>query len=177
MKKRLIFLIFLLSISVQVQAQTEWIVVPHTDTDTGLQTSIATMKNEAGYKIEIYIDSNDAVRKRFSIRDGHDLLATKQCPTFQVDKNKSTNRSTNNATCISQPRWAEYILGYISHRSLYKRLSPLYSIIHGDVIYFRFLLKDGGYAQTLFSLHGSNKAVHSALGKNLFVVNKMDNGF
>ena len=71
MKRKLTLFLFLLSVSVPIQllAQSQWNVMSHTDTDSGVQTRVATIENEEGYKLEIYRDANDVVRSRFSIRN------------------------------------------------------------------------------------------------------------
>jgi len=159
--------LFLLLLSLSVQAQPQWNVMSHTDTDSGLQTRVATVQNEEGYRLEIYRDSNDVIRSRFNIRDSYDLLAIKQCPTFQVDERKFSNRSINDAPCLSQPRWAEYIMGYIADNKVSSL--PLHNIMNGNVIYYRFLLRNRTYAETSFSLSGSKNILFSALGRDLTI--------
>ena len=172
MKRKLTLFLFLLSVSVltQLQAQTRWNVMSHTDTDSGLQTRVATIENEAGYKLEIYRDANDVIRSRFNIRNSYDLIAIKQCPTSQVDERILSNRSINDAPCISQPRWAEYVIGYITDNKVLSL--PLHNLMNGNVIYYRFLLKNGNYGETSFSLNGSKDILYSALGRNLDVTTK-----
>ena len=92
MKQKITFSILLLIISAHAQAQ--WSVMTHTDTDSGLQMRVATIENEEGFKLEIYRDTKDVIRIRFNIRQSYDLLASKQCPTFQVDDRKLNNRSS-----------------------------------------------------------------------------------
>jgi hypothetical protein len=170
MRRNIILTLFLLSISVQVQAQAQWNVVSHTDTDSGYQTRIATIENDDGYKLEIYRDVNDVVRLRFNIRNSFELLAKKRCPTFQVDKRQLSNRSVNDALCLSQPRWAEYVIGYITDKTVLSQ--PLHNLMNGNVIYFRFLMNNDNYAETSFSLSGSKAALNGALGKDLVVITK-----
>ena len=169
MKRKLTLFLFMLSVSVpaQLQAQTQWRVMSHTNTDSGLQTRVATIENEEGYRLEIYRDANDVIRSRFNIRNNYDLIAAKQCPTFQVDERELRNRSINDAPCISQPRWAEYIMGYISDNKVLSL--PLHNLMNGEVIYFRFLLKNRNYAETAFSLSGSKTILFSALGHDLTI--------
>jgi hypothetical protein len=170
MRRNIILTLFLLSISVQGQAQAQWNVVSHTDTDSGFQTDIATIENNDGYKLEIYRDVNDVVRLRFNIRNSFELLARKQCPTFQVDKRQLSNRSVNDALCLSQPRWAEYVIGYITDKTVLSR--PLHNLMNGNVLYFRFLMNNENYAETSFSLSGSKAGLNGALGKDLIVTTK-----
>ena len=170
MKLNIIFTLFLLSISVQCLAQAQWSIVAHTDTDSGYQTHIATFENDDGHKLEVYRDANDVVRLRFNIRNSFELLAKKQCPTFQVDRRQLSNRSVNDALCLSQPRWAEYVIGYITDNTVLSL--PLHNLMNGNVIYFRFLMNNENYAETSFSLSGSKSILNAALGKDLVVTTK-----
>ena len=168
MKQKITLYLLLLIASAQSHAQ--WNVVTHTDTDSGAQMSVATITNNDNYKLEIYKDSNNVIRLRFNIRDSYDLLTIKQCPTFQVDKRKLSNRSINDAPCISQPRWAEYVMGYISDNEVVSL--PLHNLMNGNVIYYRFIFENGNYAETSFSLSGSKNILLSALGRNLTIKTK-----
>jgi hypothetical protein len=170
MRRNIILTLFLLSISVQGQTQARWNVVSHTDTDSGFQTDIATIENNDGYKLEIYRDVNDVVRLRFNIRNSFELLARKQCPSFQVDKRQLSNRSVNDALCLSQPRWAEYVIGYITDKTVLSQ--PLHNLMNGNVLYFRFLMNNENYAETSFSLSGSKAGLNGALGKDLIVITR-----
>ena len=167
-KQNIIAALILLSLSAQIQAQ--WNVMSHTDTDSGLQTRVATIENEDGFKLEIYRDANDVIRSRFNIRNSYDLLASKHCPTFQVDDRELSNRSINDAPCLSQPRWSEYVLGYISDDNVSSL--PLHNMINGNVISFRFLLRNGNYDETSFSLSGSKSIIYTSLGNDLVVTTK-----
>ena len=170
MRRHIILTLFLLSISVQGQARAQWNIVSHTDTDSGYQTRIASIENNDGNKLEIYRDVNDVVRLRFNIRNSFELLAKKQCPTFQVDKRQLSNRSVNDALCLSQPRWAEYVIGYITDKKVLSQ--PLHNLMNGNVIYFRFLMNNENYAETSFPLSGSKAILNAALGKDLVVTTK-----
>ena len=170
MKQNIIATLILLSLSAQIQAQ--WNVMSHTDTDSGLQTLVATIENEDGFKLEIYRDANDVIRSRFNIRNSYDLLAIKHCPTFQVDERELSNRSINDAPCLSQPRWSEYVIGYISDDNVLSL--PLHNLMNGNVIYYRFLLRNGNYDETSFSLSGSKGVLYTSLGKDLVVTTKSE---
>lgn len=170
MRRNIILTLFLLGLSVQSQAQ--WEVMSHTDTDSGYQTRIATIENDDGYKQEIYRDVNNVIRLRFNVRNGYELLANKQCPTFQVDDRQLSNRSINDAPCLSQPRWAEYVIGYITENAVLSL--PLHNLMNGNVIYYRFLMNNGNYTETSFSLSGSKAILNGALGENLVVTTKAE---
>jgi hypothetical protein len=170
MKQNIIAILILLSLSAQLHAM--WDVMSHTDTDSGLQTRVATIENEEGYKLEIYRDANDVIRSRFNIRNGYDLLAVKQCPSFQVDERELSNRSINDAPCISQARWSEHVIGYIIDEKVLSL--PLHNLMNGNVIYYRFILQNGNYGETSFSLSGSKSIIYNSIGKNLSVIIKTE---
>ena len=172
MRRNIILTIFLLGLSVQSHAQTQWKIMSHTDTDSGYQTRIATIENDGGYKLEIYRDINDVIRLRFNIRNSFELFANKQCPTFQVDERQLSNRSINDAPCLSQPRWAEYVIGYITDSTVLSL--PLHNLMNGNVIYYRFLMDNENYAETSFSLSGSKTVLNTALGEDLVVTTKAE---
>ncbi len=166
------FTIILMICCLPVFAQADWQVMSHTDTDSGLQTRVAMIENADHYKLEIYRDTNNAIRLRFNIRDSYDVLASKRCPSYQVDERELSNRSINDAPCISQPRWAEYVMGYIDNQKVIS--VPLHNLMNGKVVYYRFLLKNGSYGETTFSLAGSKRILNTALGENLTVLTKSE---
>ena len=106
------------------------------------------------------------------MRNGYDLLITRQCPTFQVDGRELSNRSINDARCISQARWSEYVIGYVIDEKVLSR--PLHNLMNGNVIYYRFILQNGSYNETSFSLSGSRNVIHSSIGKDLSVITKAE---
>ncbi len=150
-----------------MQSQAQWNIVLHTDIDSDYQAHIATIKNDDGYKLEVYKYTNDVIYLRFNIRESFELLDDEHCPTFQIDKGRLHNRSINDSSCFLQSRSAEYIIGYITDSEV---LSPsLYNLINGNKIYYRFLMDNGYYAETSFSLFGSRGMLNKALGKNLLI--------
>ena len=62
----------------------EWNVITHKDTDSNEETNIAYSINESGYSLEIYRDSVDAIRSRFTLTKGLLVCADKSCPTYQT---------------------------------------------------------------------------------------------
>jgi len=49
---------------------------------------------------------------------------------------------------------------------------PLHNLMNGNVIYYRFVLKYGNYAETSFSLSGSKNVSLSVLGSDLSIKTK-----
>ena len=156
-----------------IAAPAAWDIVTHTDTDTATQTRVAYTENGEGYSLEIYRDGSGAIRSRFGTRHSLGRLAEKTCPTYQVDDRKPGNRSINDAACISHRQWAEFILGYIDNNQVTSTL--LHNMMNGNKVTFRFILENGGYAETEFSLSGSKRILTEILGRQLVV--RTDNGF
>jgi hypothetical protein len=148
-------------------ALAEWDTVIHTNIDNNLQTRVANSENDQGFKLEIYRDINGAIRSRFSMNSTY-RLQEKNCPTYQVDKRGIQNRSINDAPCISNRKWVEFVLGYIEGNRVTS--TPLYNIINGTRITYYFILENSGYLTSSFSLAGSKQALLDALGKNIEVL-------
>ena len=163
MKLHSILGILLLLTPILVMA--EWRVITHTDTDTNIETRVAYEENESGYTLEIYKDAVGAVRSRFALVSRLSQLADHNCPTFQIDERRPKNRSINEAPCIPDKHWAEFILGYIEDNEITS--SPLNALMNGKQITYRFILMNGGYKETTFSLIGSKKAMITVLGDRL----------
>lgn len=144
-----------------------WETVTYTNVDTNLQTLVAHIENKDGYSLEIYRDAGDAVRARINMNNKN-RLKEKTCPTYQVDNNNILNRSINDAPCISQREWAEFILGYIIDNQV--NSTQLNNLLNGNRITYRFILENSGYATTSFSLKGSKQTLTDALGHNLRIV-------
>jgi hypothetical protein len=148
-------------------ALAQWSVVTNQVSEAATQTRIARTTNTAGYILEIYRDNGDTIRSRLTLTDGLIRLADKSCPTYQIDRGPSRNRSVNDAPCISQPRWAEFILGQVKGDKI--ESSILLSLMNGINITYRFMLADGDYRETQFSLTGSKWTMQSAFGQNVVV--------
>ncbi|OGT35880.1 MAG: hypothetical protein A2W28_08105 [Gammaproteobacteria bacterium RBG_16_51_14] len=146
-------------------AAAAWQIVTHTDTDTNTDMRVAYIENKSGYTLEIYRDAVGAVRSRFTLMPGLSRLANHNCPTYQIDKRQPQNRSINDAPCIPESNWAEFILGYIENNEVTS--VKLHELMNGTLVTYRFALENGGYRETNFSLVGSKKAFTAALGEKL----------
>ena len=158
--------IILVSILFPVLATAGWETVTYTNVDNNFQTRVARIENEEGYSLEIYRDASDAVRSRFNM-NSNNRLQEKTCPTYQVDNHNSQNRSINDAPCISNRQWAEYVLGYIIDNQVDS--TKLHNLMNGNQITYRFILENSGYSTTSFSLRGSKEVLINALGSELRV--------
>ena len=146
----------------------EWNIITHNDMDSNTSTSVAIIKNESDYTLEIYKDSVDAVRARFTLSRSLIRFPNDFCPTFQIDSGEPKNRSINDAPCLSGEIWAEFILGYVENGQI--KSSAVVGLMNGIAIRFRFLLDNGDYRETLFSLRGSKRAMSAALGEGVNAV-------
>jgi len=146
----------------------QWQVVNETDTAGDVQTPVAQIRNEGGYTLAIYRDSNGTVRARFTLNDRLYRLHESICPSYQIDERQTRNTSLNNQSCHLEPRLGEYILGTIENNRVISR--PLYELMNGSTIDYRFLLQAGGYDQASFSLAGSKRTLMAVLGADLEVL-------
>lgn len=148
-------------------ARAEWTVANLSDVDDTEQTQVAYTENSEGYSLEIYRDSSNVVRGRFTLAGDLLEFVEDSCPTYQIDRGMPTNRSINNASCLSSDKWAEFILGYIDNKHIAS--SSLLAIMNGINIVFRFRLQNGDYRSTSFSLQGSKRALTAVLGGEITV--------
>jgi len=146
----------------------EWAIVTNVNSTGQADTLIAQIKNEDDYILEIYRDAVNAIRGKFTLASGLISFADRFCPTFQIDKGPAMNSSINNAPCLSDAIWAEYILGYITDSRI--ESSQLLGMTHGLSITFRFRLKNDDYRSTHFSLRGSKRALTEAIGSDITVL-------
>ena len=160
-------IIVCLSFLTSLSQAAEWNTITHSDMDSNTTTSVAIIKNDDGYTLEVYKDSVDAVRARFTLAKELISIPVNFCPTFQIDSGQPTNRSVNDAPCLSDKTWAEFILGYIENGQV--NSSAIAGIMNGVTLKLRFMLENGDYRETLFSLRGSKRAMSSALGANISV--------
>lgn len=145
----------------------EWVVITHTDTNNNTETQVAYSQNEEGYSLEIYKDSVGAIRSRFSLNSALDTFAKRSCPTYQIDSRMLDNRSVNDAPCLTDLAWSEFVLGYIS--SAIVNSERLNALMNGSKVTYRFMLDNGSYKETQFSLAGSKRATLSVLGTNITI--------
>lgn len=131
--------------------------------------AVAEITNEAGHRLAIYRDAEGTIRARFTLNDRLLRLHESVCPTFQVDERQKHNSSLNKAACQLRPQQVEYTLGSLdTNNELVSR--PLYDMMNGTNIHYRYRLEAGGYDQTSFSLAGSKRALISILGADIEVL-------
>ncbi len=143
----------------------QWHIVSHENLSSDEKTRVAFTENKKGYSLEIYKDAVGAIRVRFTLNSKLNLFSKNICPTYQVDLTLIKNTSFNDAPCISKSNWSEFILGYITNKNI-TSLS-LDALLNGNVITFRFVLDNGNYKETSFSLTGSKRAALSVIGKEI----------
>ncbi len=161
-----LLLVFILLMA-PFSASAEWKVITHTDTNNETQTLVAYSQNKDGYSLEIYKDSVGAIRSRFSLNTALDMFANHTCPTYQIDDRLIDNRSINDAPCLTDMVWSEFVLGYVNNFNVTSE--KLNALMNGRIVTFRFMLENGSYMETEFSLAGSKRATLSVLGNNITI--------
>ena len=142
-----------------------WDIISSSDSFSNNPTQIAYTENEQGYSLEIYRDGVGAIRSRFSLNRPLDQLAERHCPTFQIDTRLIGNRSINDAPCITDMDWSEFVLGYVNDEEV--KSPKLYALVNGITITYRYMLDNGSYEETSFSLSGSKRATLTVIGGNI----------
>lgn len=159
------FAMFCCFVSFSVAA--EWEVITHTNTNNNIQMQMAYSQNDDGYSLEIYKDNVGAIRARFSLNSPLEMFAKRSCPTYQIDSRLLDNRSINDAPCLTDLTWSEFVLGYIDNFNVSSE--RLNALMNGSMVTFRFMLENGGYQETQFSLAGSKRATISVLGNGITI--------
>ena len=154
-------------LSAPITSMAQWHIVSHENLTNNEKTKVAFTENKKGYSLEIYKDSVGAVRARFTLNSKLNIFSKKICPTYQVDLTLIKNTSFNDAPCISKTNWSEFILGYITSKNI-SSLS-LDALLNGNIVTFRFVLDNGNYKETTFSLAGSKRAALSVIGKDIII--------
>ena len=163
----LALLLVLILLIAPFAAAAEWTIITHTDTNSETQTQVAYSLNKDGYSLEIYKDSVGAIRSRFSLNTALDMFAKRSCPTYQIDTRMIDNRSINDAPCLTDMVWSEFVLGYVHNFNVTS--AKLNALMNGSIVTFRFMLENGSYMETQFSLAGSKRATLSVLGNNITI--------
>ena len=145
----------------------EWHIISHANLNSDEKTQVAYTENKSGHSLEIYKDSVGAIRTRFTLNSKLNLFSNGICPTYQVDLTLVKNTSFNDAPCISNLNWSEFILGYITNNNI-TSLS-LDALLNGNIVKFRYALDNGNYKETSFSLAGSKKATLKVIGNNIII--------
>ncbi len=145
----------------------EWHIISHANLNSDEKTQVAYTENKSGHSLEIYKDSVGAIRTRFTLNSKLNLFSNGICPTYQVDLTLVKNTSFNDAPCISNLNWSEFILGYITNNNI-TSLS-LDALLNGNIVKFRYALDNGNYKETSFSLAGSKRATLKVIGNNIII--------
>ena len=154
-------------LAVSPAARCDWTLTSRSDLTRSGEVRVAYSRNDAGYTLEIYRDSDNAVRSRFTLPDGLLAFAGGTCPTYQIDRGTPINRSINAAPCLTNGSWSELVLGYVSDNHIAS--SSLLAVMNGINIVFRFKLDNGDYRSTQFSLQGSKHAMIEVFGENISI--------
>lgn len=163
----LVFLLTCIALFARNTLASEWNIIIHNDMNSNTTTKVAIIKNESDHTLEIYRDSVGAIRARFTLSQALLRFPNSFCPTFQIDSALPTNRSLNDAPCLSSATWAEFILGYVVDSQI--NSDTIVNLMNGVDLNFRFLVENGDYRQTIFSLRGSKRTMPMAFGDGVHV--------
>jgi len=166
-KIRCIPLLATLALLFPLAVSAQWAVVNQRMEGTQSEAVTARIQNSTGQTLELYRDGGGAIRARFTVGDGLAILEKGHCPTMQVDRWASMNRSVNDAACLATNQWAEYVVGYVVDRQV--QSARLLQIMNGSLLTFRFRLDGGDYRDAEFSLAGSKRSLSAAIGADVVV--------
>jgi hypothetical protein len=125
----------------------------------------ALSTDAAGNEVSVYRDHAGQVYLEFRPQGGFSRLARNSCPTFQIDRRTPLNHPALGAGCLIEDNRAIYTLATLSDRTLVSR--PVYDLMNGNRVAFRYLTENGAYREHVFSLERSADAIRGALRRDL----------
>ncbi len=114
----------------------------------------------------MYRDTAGAVHLEFTT-SAPDGLERSSCPTFQVDDRTPLHFYPVGPGCQVDGRRAIYTVASIAGARV--ESLPLYRLMNGGRVAFRYQTQDGTYHESVFSLRASKQALLGALGRDLTV--------
>lgn len=130
--------------------------------------SDATVRNDGGEEVRIWVDVDRNLRASFQLSSGLASLDPAGCPTFQIDDKPPEDLSREAHECAVDGPRAELVLARARDGEV---VSPtLLSLMNGSNLTVRYRLAHAGYGASRFSLRGSKQALTAALGDGLTVV-------
>lgn len=133
------------------------------DTTAENKYPLAYVVNDAGEKTELYVDA-DTIYLRLNLSNGFESFPQSNCPTFQIDQRTPLHHFEIGPTCVVEDKRATYTLGKLKQRQIKSLI--LHRIMNGNVLIFRYTIKNGQYREARFSLSRSKAAFKTALGYN-----------
>ncbi|MEQ8493363.1 MAG: hypothetical protein RLW42_03980, partial [Gammaproteobacteria bacterium] len=126
----------------------------------------AGIANDQGDRLAVFADRAGAVTLEFAPA-APSPLRTGSCPTFQIDARPLLHHGRAGETCTVDDHQARYSLGRADNRRL--ESPPLYQLMNGSSVAFRFATRDGAYHEAKFPLTRSKNAILRVLGRDLDV--------
>jgi len=146
-------------------AAAQWSTV--TEHDAEPSRSVATVLNEGGARLRIWVDDDDRLRAAFRLPHGLVILAPDVCPTFQVDDRPIEDLSTPEHACSTSADEATLTLSQTGDGEV--NSATLLELMNGTRLTVRYRLTHAGYSATEFTLKRSKQALSDALGEGLSV--------
>jgi hypothetical protein len=123
----------------------------------------ATVRNENGAQVDLWLDEDARLRLVFSLPRGLVALAPDLCPTFQVDDRPSEDLSGPEHACSA--RGGEATLTLAQAREQQVRSATLLELMNGSSLTVRYRLEHAGYGAAEFTLKRSKQALYDVLGE------------
>ena len=133
---------------------------------TGEHTS-ASISNEQGQHLELFVDDGDAIFARITLGQGFEAFAASSCPTFQIDERKPMHHFNPGPECTVASKSVTFALGKIVDKGI--RSLVVHRLLNGNAVTFRYTVGNGQYRQAKFSLSRSKQAMRKLLGYQLKV--------
>lgn len=156
----------------------KWEVETRTDSMTDDEITTASVQNESGHTLSVYIrdtiafgETKSAVWAAFRLsKTSADLIGSENLPVYRVDKkdphdlqnNKTITETSDGAmtTYLWEPKWVQWQIYHGQNEVVSD--GSLYELMSGGSVVFRYYLPTGGYKETSFTLEGSRDAIQRA---------------
>ena len=136
-------------------------------TTTAGDRDVASIDNEHGQTLELFVDERNTIRLRLTLGQGFETFAAASCPTFQIDDRKPMHHFNPGPDCVVASKQVTFSLGEIVDRGI--RSLVVHRLLNGNAANFRYTVSSGQYRQATFSLSRSKQAVRRLLGYGLKV--------
>lgn len=125
----------------------------------------ALVADDGGNALALYRDRPGRIYLEFQPHGGFSRLARTSCPTFQVDRRTPLHHAALGDGCRIEDNRAIYTLATVQERTLVSR--PVYDLMNGSRVAFRYVTEDGTYREVVFTLSRSADAIRGAVRRDL----------
>jgi hypothetical protein len=138
-----------------------WTLRERASGDAPGQLPIATV-TQGGRALDIQVDAQRHIWLTFSLPTSEVTLAIAQCPTFQIDRKQPLIHPPLGESCGVTATSAKLLLGQLAKGGVVSDV--LYALVNGNQLAVRFVTSERRYAETVFPLSHSKRAIKQALG-------------